>query len=445
MSGTNAREHKLDQIAKLNREWGDAVEFISASANNHSCVIVVQNNAPAGTKAALDPKDEKTVRALLGPPNFRRIIFNNQIVTELDIYERIRGISISSDGTRVATCECRRDERHEFVIRINGKIEYEVPFDEFFDLAWIGPNYLAWKVGNENERGLHYFINGKETTGRAEFDLVGGERDPDRLAIRVWVSRDGENGNFLVFNDEGHAESFSKPLSFADWRRSNLPNDPKPKMPEKTSPNDSDSPVLITYNGRKHQPVDELENQGNERAYTFNHDRSKVAYIAVQYGKISRGVQSVLALPLRFSGAVGSWARKPGFVRPDYTYYIPRGRKIVLKVVKAICFVPMVIFTLLCNPYFGPLHHLNEARKRWYPVDDGHRWRKGYKYARDHFYTPYNELVVTAHVKGKWCVVINGDEGPLFDEIQNVRFVPEEDAVCYMAQKGENIYRVVAR
>lgn len=439
MTRKQSREHKSKQIATLNPQWGNVAEAtICPTADNNSCVIIIGRQAPEGTKAALDPKDEDTVRGIYGPPSFDCIVWNGQIMAETGIYE-LPKFSISFDGKRLATCVRRSDKQRGFIIRINGELVYEAPFDEFFDLVWIGNDELGWVVGNRGEEGrrieggLRYFVNGKETTGEVEFRQALSDRR--QHMIHLW-----QLGTFCVVNDHGERKHI-RPVSADLWRNNYWPKEKeKPEQPKVTRPKRR-GPSVISYRGQKYDPVDELEDNGGMRTFAFNADRSKIAYIAIRHGKIMRGVVSALMSPMFLQDKVQDWAKAPGLARGEYNH-ISSGRGLVLKIVKVLCWAPSWIGVLLCNPYFGLFNALFQSSKRWYPVDNGKYWRKGYSFATDHFYTPQEELVVTAFNGHKACVVIGQDEGPLFDEIDNVRFIQQEGAVCYLARQGENIYRV---
>lgn len=427
------RDHRAQRIAVIRPEWGE-FQHLNPSADNRTCAIITKAACPPGTKAAMDPKDERTVRGLYGAPWFHRIIFGDRVM-ELGQYEPPR-YALSPDGTRLAVValateeDDRQDGRQ---IRINGEVAYEIPFDRVC-LEWLDNERLAWSGYSRGEgKVFRYFVNGVETTGEVEFEgVVGG--------VRLW-----EHGTFALLLDDGTRE-FVRPMPKRVWRKEEWePTSEQPERPtEQRLGKNRRGKLVITYRGREYPPVHEIETRsGTSSGFAFSADRSKVAYVAIQRSVIADGADAFFLAPVAATDAVDGWAAQPGIDRGQYDY-VPPGRRAIAGLVKVVCFVPSWVGAFLCNPYFGPLHAIAEGSRRWVPVNDGRRWRKGYPHASDHFYTPQDELVVTVtDVGGKQRVVIDEDEGPPFDAVQNVRFTPSEGCVTYCARRGDEVFRVV--
>jgi hypothetical protein len=99
---------------------------------------------------------------------------------------------------------------------------------------------------------------------------------------------------------------------------------------------------------------------------------------------------------------------------------------------------------LLFNRDFGAGHAASESSKRYHPVCGEREWTKSYLHANVDFFTSEGSLVVTASDKDGWHVVIDEDEGPAFDHVQNVLRIPG-GGVCYLAVRDDKILRVVVK
>lgn len=430
------REHREERIAVIRPEWGE-IQHLHPSADNRTCVIITQAACPLGTKAAADANDERTVRGLLGAPWFQRVIFGDRVM-ELGQYE-LPKYALSPDGTRLAVVELatEEDDRQDGrQIRINGVDAYAMPFGTICHLEWLNNERLAWSGYNRDEKtGIHHFVNGVETTGEVEFESVIG-------GVRLW-----ERGTFAFVREDGTRE-FVRPMSERVWRNEEWePTPARPEWPtERRLGKNRRGKLVITYRGREYPSVHEIETRsGTSSGFAFSADRSKVAYVAIQPSRVVDGLGLAFMAPIMASDAVDAWAREPCIAAGlgHFGDPPPPARRVVAGVVKAVCWAPSWIAALLCNPYVGPLHIASKVSKRWVPMNNGKRWRKGYLHASDHFYTPSDELVVTVtDADGKERVVIDEDEGPPFDAVQNVRFLASEGCVTYCARRGDDIFRV---
>ncbi len=105
----------------------------------------------------------------------------------------------------------------------------------------------------------------------------------------------------------------------------------------------------------------------------------------------------------------------------------------------------MFAFAMLANPYFGPLHIAHESSIRYFPAvlgpGEDRVWTKGYHWVKAVRLLPDGAVAVAAPSGNAFHVVIDEEEGPAFDRIENLR-VGSDGVLSYCAVKGEDVYRV---
>jgi len=383
--------HSKSPIGSYNPEWGYIYAVFSAFNN--------------GSIAFMTHRDDYNTE-------YMKVVFNDQILAD-GHFANIES-AFSFDGKKMAVA-IREGNPLRYVIYINGAKFYELDpiYDNLYHFMWISNDELAWEawIHEEGRRGhlkaRHKYLNGEKIS---EFGLHPFYYD---RSSRILVKTGDKE--FLVFDDG--SRSATQPLR-EHWPFG-LPTtttDDSPQ-PEKEY-NEQIDRVRVVFNGQKGPWFDDIESGGGLRTFAYTDDRSKLAYLGVRYAKITN-----LMAPL-FGRALDR-----AFEIEDKTGKTPWWAK------------PLAI---LCNPYFGPLHALAEMSKRWYIVDNGHEWKKAYHQAFDHFYTPNGQLVVTVLDDNKNRVVIDEDEGPAFDCIQDVRYLPDEGCVSYIGRLGDEFFKVTA-
>lgn len=407
----------------------------------------------------------------------QRFLFNGRVVARHRKHD-CENFALSYDGTKLAVTKGRRHRGQPGEIYVNGELAFTVPFDTIHHLVWLDNDRLAWDCWNDTdlskrrdkikwrqelaaaqgvsvndlppdpeleESGIRFFINGSDWTADFCFECYWAELGRYAMSVREreWV---------YYMDDSGQRSRWEPPVLMEDGRfsfdhhRNNCPagkqrwqeiaKASQGERPEPLAP-DADACGLslrqmidhgllmddrengrVVWRGQAGPQFDGLENGGGFRTYAFNADNSRLAYVGIRYGEWAKGIMKVVGPLIEKACDRESRGGKP----PWWGWPL----------------------AMLFNPYMGLGYAASEASRRWYPVDNGQAWKKGYEFANNHFYTPDNELVVTCRQGGKVMVVINEQEGPTFDEVCNVRCL-EDGQLCYLARKGDRIFRVTVR
>lgn len=387
------------------------------SGNPH-CMERLGARDPAwGPLAHVIPSPDNRSFALITEPldGVHRLVFGGRIVAESGPYDPLR-FSLSFDGTKLAVARAVIEGgkvRHR--IEVNGETAYEAPLSTVYHLDWLSNDRLAWDGWNDGEDGrvddggIRRFVNGKEVTDVLDFEPVLAERG--RHAIHV-----KEGGVAYVIRHDG---SRSVPVDVA-------PDADRWHWFDGLWPRDDDRPeeewdearrsVRVRYRGVTGPDFHAIENGGGMRSFALNARRTRVAYVGVRYSDAATAVSRVVG------GVIEKAESRRGIFARALQWPV----------------------ALLFNPYFGIGHAFIEGSRRYVPVDHGRAWKKGWRFAHDHFYTADDELVVTCADQSGSRIVIAEEEGPAFDMIENVNYLAAEDRVCYLARAGDDIIRVTA-
>lgn len=388
------------------------------SGNSH-CMERLGACDPAwGPLAHVIPSSDNRAFALITEPldGAHRIVFGGRIIAESGPYDPLR-FALSFDGTKLAVARAVIDGgKVSHRIEINGVPAYDVPLSTVHHVEWLSNDRLAWDGWNDDgdgrvDGGIRRFVNGKDVTDVLDFEPVIADRG--RHAIHV-----KEGGVAYVIRHDG---SRSAPVDVAPdadrwhwfdglWSREERPARPEEEWDE------ARSRVRVHYRGVAGPGFHAIESGGGMRSFALNADGTRVAYVGIRYSgaatAMSRVVRGVIE---RAEGRGGIAARALQWP-----------------------------IALLFNPYFGVGHAFVESSRRYIPVDNGRAWKKGWRYAHDHFYTPDDELVVTCVDLSGARVVIAEEEGPAFDAVENVHHLADDDRVCYLARAGDDLLRVTA-
>lgn len=394
----------MSLVAQNEREHGEAVGMI-CSHDNSSCAVVTSRKR----KTFLHSE----------PGAMYRYVFKGAVVTEQRSEEYPAPFAMSFDGKRFAVAESRQDkDRFIHAVKINGKIQYTLPCDTIREFAWLDNERLACVAYNgygnrrsnrrprNKRRAVGCFVNGKMVRG---LDMFSALNDDLRLATIV-----RQNGQKYTLSDDG---TCSDRMPYDPEDPFHEPQGAEPEQPQEIW-NDLRNEVYVRYRDSS-GPIafHAIETFDGVRPYAFNGDRSKVAYIGMKYPMVARKIQQATDILLRR-------CLENSKVNPTSLLVWP--------------------LALLINPYFGPLYHAIESSRRYYPVNGSWCWSKGYGLVTHFFLTPENELAVTVRDGRSQRVVIEEREGPSFDQIENVRWLKDQQCVCYMARLGNSIFRVLA-
>ncbi len=405
--------HEKTFIGKHDPAWGEVYCLVASPSNSGFCYIARNRNG-----------DE-------------RFIFENKIAVEFDRFGR-KQFALSPDGKKLAIATQIYKEdlgRCESVISINGVEKYRTDLELVYRLHWLGNDRLLWtgwtnnNSGHIDDRGIRVFDNWNEVTGNLNFENVLLDH---RMTEGVYVR---ENGFVKLYSDDGVVlESIPDnggKLMF-DARRDCGLDAPKNELPQliwnNGNPWEGDRrDYNLTYHGRSLPIFDAIHRENGMPEYAFSEDRSKVAYIGVNYSWFARNLGKAVGKGCAW-GEKGEDKKVKGF-----------GKYARLAVMW-----PLV---LLFNPYFGPGNMYLETAKRYYPVNDGKVWKRGYVFAWNHFFIPSGELAITAAKSrfGGQYVVVEEEEGPEFDEVYNVLWVSAENRLSYIGRRGNDFYRVTVK
>lgn len=386
------REHRLQRLGDIDEAWGPTAH-IEPTSDNRAYLIVTE------------PQE-----------GVHRYVFGGRVLAESQPHD-LTPASLSFDGTKLAIAKQGRGRGEDASeIFVNGEKRWEVPFGTVYRFDWLDNERLAWSAWNRDDLRskddtIHYFVNGEDLTGRFEFEPVLMDRM--RHAIHV---KEGDRA-YVIYDDGSRSEPVIVPpdRDRYHWFRDVGEPHERSERPEE-SWDGARRAVRVKYRGVVGPSFDGIESFGGMRSYALNKDGRRAAYVGVRYSGAARVMGNAVAKALnRMDGEPKGLAKLWAW--------------------------PLA---LLFNPYMGVGHAYIEGSRRYFPVDHDKEWRKGYRWAHDHFYTPDDELVVTAAEGRGERVVIDEDEGPVFDRVINVRHDAAERAVCYLATEGSSVFRVTA-
>ncbi|HSD12801.1 MAG TPA: hypothetical protein VLC10_04545 [Patescibacteria group bacterium] len=390
-----ARGYRVERLADVRPEWGP-IRHVMAAPDNTSFALIAE---PA--------------------EGVHRVVFGGRVLAETGPHE-IMPMSLSFDGTKLAVAKRGRGRgERTSEIFVNGEKRFDVPFETVYRFDWLDDERLAWSAWNSDDLRakddtIHYFVNGEDVTGRLEFEPVLMDRM--RQAIQVKEGRTA----YMIYDDGSRSASVTVGPDVDRWHWFDELTPPI-DLADRTRPEElwdgARRSVRVRYRGVSGPIFDGIESFGGMRQFALNADGRRAAYVGIRYSGVARAMGRAVGASLsRIEGE-------------------PKG-------LSKLWAWPMA---LLFNPYMGIGHAYIEGSRRYFPVDHDREWKKGYRFASDHFYTPHDELVVTASGSDGRRVVIDEEEGPLFAAVENVRHLASEDAVCYLAAKDDEILRVVAR
>lgn len=400
------RNHVVGEVlAEIRPEWGP-VEAIITTANNRAVALWCRGHEA------------------------QRLVFRGQVLGTANPDTIDLKWSLSVDGSKLAVASRVFDGGEPYYdVTVNGEPAYRTERGftmHHFD--WLDSQRLAWDgwfekedepapeeenedrpvIGTRQRRlgRICYFQNGEEIPGFS-YEPVWAER----MHLALLVQEDGLR---YTRHDDG-SRSRERPACCDSLHcRCRLDRD-EPRAAEefpeiKMGP---DRLQHVSYRGQTGEGFEEIVSTALHH-YCFNTDASRVAYIGMRHTGVSKLVgqasDRLIEASLSEDGMPAWWSR------------------------------PLL---LLFVPDFGIGHAWLESGKRYYPVNHDRAWRKGYRGVGDRFFTPRGELVVQAvTANDKMRVVIDEDEGPAFDRIENVRYHPAEAALSYIARDGDKIYRV---
>jgi len=395
--------HKMELLVTNDKRNGK-VEQIICSHDNRSCVLV----AVKGLQSPL----------FMDPGNITRYVFNSAVVAEEHFEKCSRMIcAMSYDGTKFAVAERQfLDERHVHAIKINGEQQHVIPCDTIRELVWLDDEHLACMAYNNhdcrpsrrrrNKRAPGgCFVNGKMVRGLEIEQVWGADM---RLVTMV-----REGGLQHTLFDDG---SRTEPKPYDPENPYHAPHETPTEQPQEIW-NDLRNEVYVKYlDAPCPRTFHAIESFGGTRPHTLNDKRTKVAYVGMRYPYLARQAQKLAGMVINRAGS-----------------------REVRGLSASLLDWPVA---LLFSPNFGPAHFAIESSRRFFPVNHDKAWTKGYKAVTDYFLTPKDQLMVTVSDGKTQRVVIDEVEGPAFDQIANVRYLKSEDRVCYMARRGNLVYRV---
>ena len=394
--------HRESRLGIYKPAWGN-LEAVISNTENTSLVFMALEGNPSGMYA------------------ISRVIFNGALVSESKLYERVI-FHLSPDGTKLALAKPRvqNGKRNGYDIFVNGEKKYDCPLGTIHYLAWFSNDELLWNGWYEDEqkevkkqadeKGVRYFRNGVDTTGRFEYQpFIWGD-----IHHGLWIADYENDRSYEIFDDDRVVERGKARGLMDGWKfKSDTPK-PAPEQPEAICDKKRGS-TRVSYRGVSGPIFHGLEHGGGMCKYVYNEDRSHLEYCGIAY-----------------SGLADKMARFAAWTF-NTIKHIP--------VVRSLVGWPLA---LLFNPYMGIGHFWIEGSRRWTPVSHPNPWKAKYRFAKPCFFTASNELVVLAADKNGWFVAIDEEEGPRFDGIENVR--PMKDGgVCYIGRNGIQFYRVVAK
>lgn len=302
---------------------------------------------------------------------------------------------MAPDGKQLATARCvaKKDGEPEYQILINGRGVYSCPGEALTSLLWLDESTLIWHASQHGRRersadeGLWY-RNGQALPNGA----FGCEVLRDQQGRRWHAVMLGEKVYRVSLDG---AWSQAMPLSSAHrnhwWELT------------REEPFSFDEPPhqLIRYDCVR-RPVKQVQYREELLPALFSE------FLPLKGGGWFRLNEE--ASRVAFVGSRCSWTSEQ---------------------------FPFVY------PVAVRLAQLYKSRATVYVVDHDQTWKRSYQAVGSLFYTPFGQLVaVVKKANNKICVVIDQQEGPCFESVKNVRVSSQECAVCYLAQRGDKVFRV---
>lgn len=386
------REHVQEPLGQFEPLYGNPVH-VAACADNTSYAVLAEDGA-GGSRA----------------------VFRGMIVAEWHPHDS-PNFSLSFDGTKFATAERHVEGgKSVYEISVNGEPAYESTLGTIHYFDWLDDRRLAWEGWNKDDGGIddggiRYFVNGRDVSGKLQFQpvLMGRGRHA------VIVHEDGRR--YTVFDDGRRSESVDVPMdvSIMSWHEEGWPETRRNREIPETVRDEKTGRVRMRYRGVEGPWFDEFETMGGMGGTAFDERREKIAHIGCVY-----------AAPARLMGRVVSAVLAKAESVEDGTKHSPLWAWPI---------------ALLFNPYFGPGYLYAETSKRFHPVDGAKAWKRGYRAVRDLFYAASGSLAAVVASGRGMRLVIDEDEGPPFDEIYNAR-AGKDGKVTYLARTGNQFVRV---
>lgn len=381
--------HQLAEIAKHDEKWG-YIRAVIASSSNWIILCMTEENFNSMRGA-------------------NRLVMNGKIMLEYDAFFRNDvEFAFAPDGYfAYAKAYTDADGKKTWKIwKRHDSQPITIPLDTLHHLVWLPGETLAWSGYNEEEKGeVPYFVDGVEMTGKLKFrPILWGYM---YSAVEI---TDFENNRHYQYRDDGAI------VECDHEKRLDCESEENPRLIQ----NNEREKTAISYKGVVGPEFDGIERNGGIALWTFNDDGSKIAYCGIKNPP---------------------WSRTAGkIVRYILDKYEEKNTHGLKKILYGCGAWPIMI---LANPYFGPLHYVEEARKRWIPVNNGIPWQKQYKFACWPFFTRFDNLVVSAIIGKHWHVVVDEKAGPPFDEIYNVRPSRcDNELVSYIGRRENTLFRV---
>lgn len=419
-------QHDERRIATYCREWGPL-----------DCVLTAGDNSAVALRTAIEPR------------HFR-YSFEGQTYA----YGHRPEVALSPNGRHFAIARPHEGTRAEYQnhrpcdIVVNGEKRFDAPHG-VSRLAWLDSDTLIWMVYPRRERAgrdptgasddrVRYFRNGEDVTGNFAFDTTWGAWCRDGLDLHAF---DFAAGQWWSVDDRGIAyvrgalPEEARVAAPLDLHRHCWPDDHPQRSGTWRSTQETDGTIRTSYDGGPHGPsistarghrvsfgafegphFHAIAVESSMPEFTFSDDRAQVAYVGVQ--------------------RCGAWAaatQLAAVVRQMPPRALMRAVPVMLH--------PYSLF-------FGLPRAWDRARRRYFPATAERSWRTGYPYVdpRRFFFTPSDALVAPVQdgLSGE-RVVIDEEEGPAFTAVHHVRFLPQDNAVTYIGQRGDDFLRVVVR
>ncbi len=352
-------------------------------------------------------------------PKEFKLIFNGEIqkewraTCEEEILLNAPLIFLSPNGKSIAIVEGYNypEDWPSKKIYINGKLLFKTN-DRISDFCWHphGDNKydFCWSV---NDGNYHYFLNGRDVTNDIEFSTINYNyaqfKMKDGVIFRVY--EDGRTEYVEKYKDR--FANFDLQEFRAKRDRDRYREEHPEEFPHLIKNGDK---MSMKFQNKVHRDFDSLSLN-----YCINANNKKIAYTAYNRAKWDDKLWPKINSLLKWSFSY------------DKSSYLMGWLKIFVG-------WPLAFLT---NPYFGIYYALSKACEIHFIVDNGDVWTKNYRQSAIKFYTPSDNLVVWVKTNDREMIVINQEEGIIFDKIVNIRWLEKERCLCYLGIIDNHIYR----
>lgn len=405
---SSKRVHAEERIAEVKQEFlfdKNSRLKVVPSANNKVCLFVIDH----------------------GSNYLRRVISNNLPVAETDGH---LPFALSFDDQKLAVAIQRHNSETGRVsneIQINGTTTHAVNFDTVYHLVWLTNNRLAWSCWNTNEEdrvdseGIRYFVNGEDVTDKLVFEPIFLGVDGNGRAVVVQ-----EDDHRYLIHDDGRTEYFS-PVDLSDGRY-RLTENMFPKIHMEVNPeflfNERSRKATVKFGKVIGPEFDDIESLGivESNRFVFNCDFSNLAYVGTNFSGWAHWVTSLSEKLIKRAEA-----------KEDYEDGKHRNK------------IPWWLWPAIIavSPYSAMSRRIEEAARHCFPVRNHRPWKHSFKDVSHLFFTPSDKLAAVVRSRSGWHVAIDDEIGPTFQEIFNARWLPNENAICYLGRRGANLLRVL--